>query len=70
MGEYGNPDIPEEWAFIKTYSPYHNLRPDVEYPEIFFTTSTRDDRVHPGHARKMAAKILWQNNVTTVYFIL
>lgn len=55
MAEYGNPDIPEEWAYIKTYSPYHNLKADENYPEIFFTTSTRDDRVHPGHARKMAA---------------
>lgn len=55
MAEFGNPDIPEEWAYIKTYSPYHNLKADRDYPEIFFTTSTRDDRVHPGHARKMAA---------------
>ncbi len=55
MGEYGNPDIPEQWDYIKTYSPYHNLVSDKKYPEIFFTTSTRDDRVHPGHARKMAA---------------
>ncbi len=55
MAEYGNPDIPEQWDYIKTYSPYHNLASDKEYPEIFFTTSTRDDRVHPGHARKMAA---------------
>lgn len=55
MAEYGNPDIPEEWAYIKTYSPYHNLKANENYPEIFFTTSTRDDRVHPGHARKMAA---------------
>ena len=57
MGEYGNPDIPEEWAFIKTYSPYHNVKKDAHYPRIFFTTSTRDDRVHPGHARKMVAKM-------------
>jgi prolyl oligopeptidase len=57
MGEYGNPDIPEEWAYIKKYSPYHNLKADVNYPEVFFTTSTRDDRVHPGHARKMVAKM-------------
>jgi prolyl oligopeptidase len=57
MGEYGNPDIPEEWAYIKTYSPYHNLHKDVHYPKVFFTTSTRDDRVHPGHARKMVAKM-------------
>ena len=58
MGEYGNPDIPEEWAFIKAYSPYQNVKEDVEYPEVFFYTSTRDDRVHPGHARKMAAKMI------------
>ena len=57
MAEYGNPDIPEEWAYIKTYSPYHNLNTNKEYPKVFFTTSTRDDRVHPGHARKMAAKM-------------
>ncbi|MCH2032248.1 MAG: prolyl oligopeptidase family serine peptidase [Tenacibaculum sp.] len=57
MGEYGNPDKPEEWAFIKKYSPYHNLKPNTKYPEVFFYTSTRDDRVHPGHARKMAAKM-------------
>ncbi|QYJ80371.1 prolyl oligopeptidase family serine peptidase [Shewanella acanthi] len=57
MGEYGNPDIPAEWDYIKTYSPYHNLHKDVKYPKVFFTTSTRDDRVHPGHARKMVAKM-------------
>ncbi|MDF7798734.1 prolyl oligopeptidase family serine peptidase [Pontiellaceae bacterium B1224] len=57
MGEYGNPDIPEEWAYISKYSPYQNLKPDGNYPKIFFKTSTRDDRVHPGHARKMAAKM-------------
>ncbi len=57
MGEFGNPDVPEEWAYIKKYSPYHNLKEDTEYPEIFFYTSTRDDRVHPGHARKMVAKM-------------
>jgi prolyl oligopeptidase len=57
MAEYGNPDIPEEWAYIRKYSPYHNLRPDTDYPHVFFYTSTTDDRVHPGHARKMAAKM-------------
>ena len=57
MGEYGNPDIPEEWDYIKKYSPYQNLKQGVNYPEVFFTTSTRDDRVHPGHARKMVAKM-------------
>jgi prolyl oligopeptidase len=57
MGEYGNPDIPEEREFILKYSPYQNIKADVEYPEVFFYTSTKDDRVHPGHARKMAAKM-------------
>jgi len=57
MAEYGDPDVPEEWAYIKEYSPYHNLSDDVEYPPVFFYTSTRDDRVHPGHARKMAARM-------------
>lgn len=58
MGEYGNPDIPEEWEYIKKYSPYQNLKEGMNYPEVFFTTSTRDDRVHPGHARKMVAKMI------------
>ncbi len=57
MAEYGNPDVPEEWAYISRYSPYHNLEEGVDYPRVFFTTTTRDDRVHPGHARKMAAKM-------------
>ena len=57
MGEYGDPDIPEEWEYLKKYSPYHNLKEGMNYPEVFFTTSTRDDRVHPGHARKMVAKM-------------
>jgi prolyl oligopeptidase len=57
MAEYGNPDVPEEWEFIRTFSPYHNVRKEVKYPPILFTTSTRDDRVHPGHARKMVAKM-------------
>jgi prolyl oligopeptidase len=55
MAEYGNPDIPEEWEYIRRYSPYHNVRADATYPKVLFTTTTRDDRVHPGHARKMAA---------------
>jgi prolyl oligopeptidase len=57
MAEYGNPDVPEEWAYISQYSPYHNLRADRKYPHVFFYTSTADDRVHPGHARKMAARM-------------
>ncbi|WP_286830356.1 MULTISPECIES: prolyl oligopeptidase family serine peptidase [Kordiimonas] len=58
MGEYGNPDIPEERDYILKYSPYQNLDANKDYPEVFFYTSTKDDRVHPGHARKMAAKML------------
>ena len=58
MGEYGNPDTPEEWAFIRGFSPYHNVARERDYPPILITTSTRDDRVHPGHARKMTARLL------------
>ncbi|MCY3620359.1 MAG: prolyl oligopeptidase family serine peptidase [Gammaproteobacteria bacterium] len=57
IAEYGNPDDPEEWAFIEGFSPYHNVSEDVDYPKLLVTTSTRDDRVHPGHARKMVAKM-------------
>jgi prolyl oligopeptidase len=57
MAEYGDPDDPEQWAYIQKFSPYQNVRSDVKYPKILFTTSTRDDRVHPGHARKMFAKM-------------
>jgi prolyl oligopeptidase len=57
MAEYGDPDKPNEWSFIKTFSPYHLLKPEMQYPAVLFTTSTRDDRVHPGHARKMMAKM-------------
>ena len=56
MGEYGDPDT-DDWDYIKAYSPYHNLDPAADYPTPFFTTSTRDDRVHPGHARKMVARM-------------
>lgn len=57
MGEYGNPEIPEQREFIAKYSPYQNVKVDADYPQILFVTSTKDDRVHPGHARKMAAKM-------------
>jgi prolyl oligopeptidase len=57
MGEYGDPDKPADWAFISKYSPYQNVKPGVAYPTPFIYTSTRDDRVHPGHARKLAAKL-------------
>ena len=59
MEEYGDPDKPEEWAWISAYSPYHNVKPAPQrYPRTLFTQSTRDDRVHPGHARKMMARML------------
>ncbi|PXW93835.1 prolyl oligopeptidase [Sphaerotilus hippei] len=57
MAEYGNPDVPQQWAWIERYSPYQHVRADVRYPRALFTTSTRDDRVHPGHARKMVARL-------------
>ena len=56
MAEYGDPDS-DDWDYIKRYSPYHNLDEGADYPKPFFTTSTRDDRVHPGHARKMVARM-------------
>lgn len=58
MAEYGDPDDPDDWAYLETYSPYHLIDADAEYPPMLLTTSTRDDRVHPGHARKMAARLL------------
>ncbi len=67
MGEYGNPDDPAEWEFIRTFSPYHNVRPGVAYPRTLFTTSTRDDRVHPGHARKMVARMREQGHDVVYY---
>jgi prolyl oligopeptidase len=67
MAEYGNPDDPEQWAWIARYSPYHNVRADQKLPRVLFTTSTRDDRVHPGHARKMAARLLEQGHDLLYY---
>ena len=65
--EYGNPDKPEDWAWLQNYSPYHNLDPQKTYPRVFFTTSTRDDRVHPAHARKMVAKMNAMNKPNLYY---
>lgn len=67
MGEYGNPDIPEEWEYIQKYSPYHNISPKTKYPEVFFVTSTKDDRVHPAHARKMASRMMEQGHPIFYY---
>ncbi|MFI5181275.1 MAG: prolyl oligopeptidase family protein [Thermoanaerobaculia bacterium] len=57
MAEFGDPDKPEEWAYIQTWSPYHLLKADAKYPTPFYWTNTRDDRVHPAHARKMVARL-------------
>jgi prolyl oligopeptidase len=67
MAEYGNPEKADEWAYISQYSPYHNVKKGVKYPKVLFATSTRDDRVHPGHARKMAARMLEQGH-DVLYF--
>jgi prolyl oligopeptidase len=67
MAEYGDPDKAEEWAWISKYSPYHNVKAGVRYPQVLFTTSTRDDRVHPAHARKMAARMLEQGHQVLYY---
>ena len=66
MAEYGNPDT-ADWDFIKTFSPYHLFDASKSYPPVLFTTSTRDDRVHPGHARKMAAKMIEAGKDVTYY---
>jgi prolyl oligopeptidase len=67
MGEYGNPDDAEEAKWLMRYSPYHNVKKDETYPRVLFTTSTRDDRVHPGHARKMFARMKEQGHNVLYY---
>jgi prolyl oligopeptidase len=66
-GEYGDPDLPDNWAYIRKYSPYQNVSEGRHYPRVLFTTSTRDDRVHPGHARKMAARMEAQGHDVLFY---
>jgi prolyl oligopeptidase len=67
MGEYGDPDDAKQWEFIRGWSPYQNVRKDVKYPRTLFTSSTRDDRVHPGHARKMVARMKAQGHDVLYY---
>ncbi|GAA0503924.1 prolyl oligopeptidase [Paractinoplanes deccanensis] len=67
IAEYGDPDDPADWAFLSTFSPYQNVRPGRPYPPILFITSTRDDRVHPAHARKMAA-LLREQGYEALYY--
>jgi prolyl oligopeptidase len=57
MAEYGDPDRPEDWAWLRSWSPLHQLRQGVAYPAPMIFTSTQDDRVHPAHARKFAARL-------------
>ena len=60
VAEYGDPEVPEDWAYLQTYSAYHQVQPPeagLRYPKLLLATTRRDDRVHPGHARKMAAKL-------------
>jgi len=66
IAEYGDPDT-DDWAFIQHFSPYHLFDPQKSYPPVLFTTSTRDDRVHPAHARKMAARMLAAGKEVTYY---
>jgi prolyl oligopeptidase len=67
VSEYGNPDLPEDWAYMKAWSPYQLVSKDADYGEPYFWTTTRDDRVHPGHARKMVAKMISQGH-PVLYF--
>jgi prolyl oligopeptidase len=66
MDEYGNPDT-ADWEYIRKYSPYQNVFKDRHYPRVLFRTSTRDDRVHPGHARKMVARMKEQGHDILYY---
>jgi prolyl oligopeptidase len=67
IAEYGDPDDPSDWEFLRRYSPYHNVQSGLSYPPSLFATSTRDDRVHPGHARKMVARLLDAGHEVTYY---
>jgi prolyl oligopeptidase len=65
--EFGDPDKAEDWAYMSKYSPYQNLKADTKYPPVLFATNMLDDRVHPGHVRKMAAKM--ESMGQPVYYI-
>jgi prolyl oligopeptidase len=67
MAEYGDPDDPRDWDYLRTYSPYHLVEADGAYPPVLFVTSTRDDRVHPAHARKMMARMADQGHDVRYY---
>merc|ERR1711871_97778 len=67
MGEYGNPDT-DDWQFLQAYSPYHTVDAATACPPILITTSTRDDRVHPAHARKLVSKLLDLEKAESTYY--
>jgi len=67
MAEYGDPRESAEWDYLRPFSPYHNASADQRYPPVLFITSTRDDRVHPGHARKMVALLSGQGHDVSYY---
>eukprot|EP00854_Cymbomonas_tetramitiformis_P028161 gene28161-34864_t len=67
MAEYGNPDT-DDWNFMKRYSAYHNLDPDAKYPPFLMTTSTRDDRVHPYHARAFVKRLAEIGKAESVFY--
>ncbi|MFZ5446442.1 MAG: prolyl oligopeptidase family serine peptidase [Myxococcota bacterium] len=67
MEEYGDPDKAEDWLALKQFSPYQNVKKGTKYPRTLFTTSTKDDRVHPGHARKMVARLL-EHGADVLYY--
>ncbi|NYH12889.1 prolyl oligopeptidase family serine peptidase [Paraburkholderia bryophila] len=67
IDEYGDPDEPDEARVLAAYSPYHRVSAEGVYPPVLFTTSTADDRVHPGHARKMAARMQAQGHERVWY---
>ena len=67
MAEYGDPREPAEWDYIRPFSPYHNTSATDRYPPVLFITSTRDDRVHPGHARKMVALLATEGHDVSYY---
>ena len=67
VAEYGNPEDPAEWEFISAYSPYQRVRREADYPALLVTTSTRDDRVHPGHARKFTARLEEYGHTVSYY---
>jgi prolyl oligopeptidase len=67
MAEYGDPREPDEWEYLRPFSPYHNVSAGQQYPPVLLITSTRDDRVHPGHARKMVARLLEHGHDVSYY---